>query len=515
MSDTYRPFHSILAENARRSPDKTYMHSIDQGKSITYGEMFATSNRIARFLADRGFRANDRLLLLAENSIEHVAVYLGVLGYGATLATVNVEMNQAHLAGIVKAVDPKLVLCQEGLGLEKLSGGAPDFSSGLGDWAADGGSGFFESIAGLSDAGDAPRVGARDDIAVIFYTSGTVAKPKGVLYTHETLFSNFDAVAEMIGLGEADRILDFRPLSWISAQEMILGGPLTRGATAVLAKKFSSSRYFDWVRTYQVNIGVCVPTALNMLINRPADVTARDMPHLRFMTSSSAPLLIEQWKRFEEMYGIPVAQGYGSSEGGWISGAHRDSRRMGTVGRPLKYQRVRIVDRDGHDLPAGEPGEIEVGGGKQQAYGYLREDGAIERMPEGGVRTGDLGFLDEDGYLHITGRTKDLIIRGGVNIAPMEIDGVLAEHPDIAEAATVGVPDPVYGEEVVSYVACRPGAVLTADAVFAHCVSRLADFKMPKEVLFRDSLPKTGLGKLDRNALIEDWKRSRAAAVSR
>ncbi len=167
---------------------------------------------------------------------------------------------------------------------------------------------------------------------------------------------------------------------------------------------------------------------------------------------------------------------------------------------------MRILDGDGNALAPGESGEIEAGGGRQQSLGYLLADGTIQRTPADGVRTGDLGFLDADGYLHVTGRAKDLIIRGGVNIAPLEIDGVISELAEIAEACTVGVPDPIHGEEVMSYVALKPGAHLTREAIGAHCAARLPALKTPKEIVIRDSLPRTPRGKLDRNALADEWR---------
>jgi len=294
---------------------------------------------------------------------------------------------------------------------------------------------------------------------------------------------------------------------------MSLGGPLTRGATVVMMKRFSQSRYFDWIRKYQVNIGVCVPTGLNMFINRPVGLTAKDLPHLRFITSSSAPLLLEQWKKFEDMYGIPVAQGYGSSEGGWTCGSNGETRRHGSVGRPLCYQELRVVDGDGNTVPPGQPGEIIVGG-KQLAMGYLMPDGTIERLPEGDWRTGDIGVVDSDGYVTITGRAKDLIIRGGVNIAPLEIDGVLMAHPDVAEAGTVGVPHDIYGEEVVSFVTCKAGIEGDTADILAHCRGSLAEAKMPKEIIFHGPMPSNARGKLDRNALLEEWLRRRDTALS-
>lgn len=509
--DSYRSFHAIVADNARRWPDRVYVHCIDQQKSLTFGELYALSNRIARFLKGRGFHADDRVLLLAENSVENLAVFVSVLRYGATIATVHVEMNQVHLAEIIRAVNPKLVLYQESLGLEALrDAGAPGEWIALGECFADRPcTGFFADVAALSDVDDVATVARPDSLGVIFYTSGTVAKPKGVIQTHATAFYNYDATADYLELEPGDRVLDCRSYSWLSAQHMSLGAPLVAGATTIMAKHFSQSRYFDWLREHEIDIGFVVPTIINMLLSRPQPVTGHDLPRLRFLTSSSAPLLDEQWRRFETTYGIVLAQSAGSSEGG-NTAAHRGAaRKIGTIGRPLKYQAIRIVDRDGNDLPSGETGEIIVGGGKQQAYGYLNPDGTIERMPADGHHTGDLGFFDADGHLHITGRAKELIIRGGVNIAPLEIDAVLAAHPAVAEAGAFGVPHPIYGEEVVAYVTLKDGAQATPDELAAHCAGRLPAFKTPKEVYIRDALPKNPRGKLDRVALMAHYKEAR------
>lgn len=505
--DSPRSFHDVVAVNARQWPDAVYAHSIDQDKSLTYGQLYGLSNRVARFLKARGVGRNQRVLLLAENSIENLAVFVSTLRYGATLATVHVEMNAAHLGEIIRAIDPVVVLYQGGLGLEKFADGAPGDWMELGEWQADApGSGFFAEIAGLSDDDDIPSIADPDDQGVIFYTSGTVAKPKGVIQTHATAYYNYDSTADYLGLKPGVRTLDCRSYSWLSAQHMSLGAPLVAGATTIFAGHFSQSRYFDWLRDFDINVGFVVPTMINMLINRPHDVTAADLPHLRFLTSSSAPLLDEQWRKFEEMYGIVLAQSCGSSEGG-NTAAHRGAeRKFGTIGPPQKYQDIRIIDFDGNDLPQGETGEIIIGGGKQQAFGYLHVDGTIERMPEDGHHSGDLGYIDDDGHLHITGRVKELIIRGGVNISPVEIDSVLAAHPDIAEAGAFGIPHDIYGEEVAAFVVARDGSGLDADGVRSHCAKGLAEAKQPKEIFFADELPKNARGKLDRAALAGLWR---------
>ena len=507
-TDTYRSFHEIVAAQAAQSPERVYVHCIDQEKSLTYGELYGLSNRMARFFRNAGLRANDRVLLLAENSVENLAVFVSTLRYGATLATVHVEMNQAHLAEIIAAISPKFVLYQEGLGLEILRDGSPSAWHVLGNWSPDGAStGFFSQIATLSESDDIPSCAGKDDHGVIFYTSGTVAKPKGVIQTHATAFYNYDATADYLALQPGDRVLDCRSYSWLSAQHMSLGAPLVAGATTIMARHFSQRNYFDWLRDYEINVGFVVPTIVNMLISRPHDQTGENLPHLRFLTSSSAPLLDDQWKQFEDLYGITLAQSCGSSEGG-NTAAHRGTdRKIGTIGPAQKYQWVRIVDGNGDDLLQGEIGEIIIGGGKQQAFGYLMPDGAIERLPRDGHHSGDLGFFDDDLHLHITGRVKELIIRGGVNISPLEIDTILIEHPGISEAGTIGVSHPIYGEEVVAYVACLPGETVHIEDILAHCAASLPEAKRPKALYVLGELPKNPRGKLDRAALQVHYKK--------
>ena len=512
MADSYRSFHHIVAENARRWPDRVYVHSIDQDKSLTYAALYALSNRFARLLRRKGLKAGDRVLLLAENAVENLAVFVSTLRYGATLATVNVAMNEGHLKEIIAAVAPALVLYQEGLGLERLedvelAGNLGEWQA-LGEWHEDGGTGVFAEIAALSDTDDIASVAGPDDPAVIFYTSGTVAKPRGVIQTHATAYYNYDATADYLGLAPGDKVLDFRSFSWLSAQHMSLGAPLVAGATTVIAKNFSVSRYFDWLAAHEINIGFVVPTVINMLLDRPAAVRGADLPHLRFLTSSSAPLLVEQWKRFEETYGIILAQSAGSSEGGNTAAHRGDKRRIGTIGPPLKYQDIRIVDQDGGERGPGESGEIVVAGGRQQAFGFLMPDGTVEKLDVDGHRTGDLGHFDAEGHLVITGRVKELIIRGGVNISPVEIDGVLVELAGINEAGTIGVPDEIWGEEVVSFVVRGLGARLSEAEILSHCGDRLPEAKMPKRIIFREGLPRNNRGKLDRGALAADWKQA-------
>ena len=503
----YKPVRQLIADQATAFGDKPYMVAIDQDeKCLSYNDLWRLGNKMAHYFRERGLKANDRVLMLAENSLEFVATFIGVQRCGGNIATANVEMNRAHISEIIQAVDPILVLVQEGLGLEELRDPNSDTEwLPLGNWNPTSGStGFFGELESYPDTDHVPEVCGPDDIAVIFYTSGTEAKPKGVMQAHSAVWPNYDATADCVELSEHDRVLDSRSYTWLSSQNMSLGGPLARGATVYMAKKFSRSRYFEWVKKYEINMGVAVPTILNMFLNKPVDIHGTDISHLRFIMTSSAPMLPENWMRFEEQYGIRICQSAGCSEGGLMCSHRGAARKIGTIGLPLKYQNVRLLNEDGNEVPDGEPGQIVVSG-QQKSWGYLHADGRVEKLPLE-HRTGDLGQFDEDGHLTVVGRLKDLIIRGGVNISPVEIDNILSRHPDIADAAACSIPDKVYGEEVICYVVARPSSDLTAEAVIAHCSETLAPFKTPKQVVFTNVLPTNDRGKLDRKALTGAWK---------
>lgn len=497
-----------LAQAAEAHPDKPFLVSIADGRAIGYGELRRVSELIAGHLAAHGIGANGRVVLLANNSLEHLAVYVGVLASGATICTVHVEMNRSHFGAILPALAPRLVLYEEGLGLESLAAAASAPWRALGRWQNDGCRGFFADLVSSGTAAPAAIASSPADDAAIYFTSGTSARPKGVVLSYRELLANAAATAEAFALGPGDRLYDYRSFNWASAQILSALAILSKGATLLLGRKFSRRRFFGDIGRLKATIAAGNPTVINMLLQGPDRARGTDLPHLRFVTSSSAPLLVEEWRRFEERFGITVAQGYGTSETGWIAGCDDRTRRFGTVGRPLPYHRAAIVGGDGRELPPGEIGRVEVGGFEDNAYRYIAEDGEIRINAVGRTRTGDIGYLDADGYLHLTGREKELIIRGGVNISPVEIDDVLLQLPGVAEAATIGVPDRIYGEEVVSYVVLKPETRLAASDILKICSERVSAFKAPKQIVFCNSLPKTERGKLDRKALLQEWRRT-------
>jgi acyl-CoA synthetase (AMP-forming)/AMP-acid ligase II len=498
-----------IVRAARRNPDKPWIFSADDGRVITYGQLQGLAGQVAAFLRARGIARNERVALLAGNSIEHLACYVSVMAYGATVCTIHVEMNRRYLDNIVSMLEPRLVLFEEGAGLDDLIAAASAPCLALGSWDDQRGDSFFAAVS-RREPEDAFFGTSPGDDAVILYTSGTSAWPKGVVLSFRELLSNAEPTAAGFGMTSQDRIYDFRSFNWCSAQTLSALPPLCRGASLVLAQKFSRSRFFADIRRHGATIAAGNPTTLGMLLN--GDDLAPDVPTLRFVTSSSAPLPVEDWRRFEERFGVRVTQGYGSSETGWIAAHPGEHRRLGTVGMPLRYHQVRVVDGEGQPLKPGEIGPVELGGFADNDYRYLADDGSIRVNSRGRMRTGDLGFLDEEGYLHLTGREKEIIIRGGINISPVEIDSLLMQRPDLLEVATVGVPDAIYGEEVVSYVVARAGAAVDTDELLRYCSTVMPTFKAPKQIVLSDQLPKTERGKLDRKALAERWSRSGDAA---
>ena len=493
-----------IARAAQRAPDKPWIIPADGGPGLSYGELKDFTGRIASFLRARGIGRNDRIALLADNSVEHLLCYFGVMAYGATICTVHVEMNRHQLDDIFQRLKPKLVLYQAELGLDDLLAQVDAPRLPLGKFDQPAADTFFGAVAALAPS-DARTDAGPDDDAVILFTSGTGDRPKGVVLSFREHLANIAPTAESFGIGADDRVYDFRSFNWASAQLLGALVPVNRGATLVLAKKFSASRFFQHQRDHHVTVATGNPTTINILLNAEQSVRREDMPALRFVTSSSAPLPLEEWRKFETRFDIPIAQGYGSTETGWIAAMAGEARRFGTVGRPFAYHALAVVDEQCRNLPWGQSGQIEIGGFAGHVYRYLGEDGGVRGHARERFRTGDIGQLDPDGFLTLTGRDKELIIRGGVNISPVEIDGLLLRHPELMEAATIGVPDAIYGEEIVAYVVPRPGSRVDDAAVLRFCGSELPAFKTPKRIVLCASLPKTERGKLDRKALRERW----------
>ena len=512
------PFEStraLLAKWRKRDANKTAIVDLDQdGKSITWGQIAAEADRIAQFLNERGVRPGDKVALLSDENIEKLIVWMGIWRYGAAVCPLNVEMNQVHLVEILAGIEPTLTLWHTDLDGPSLTAGLKTPSISFSGWSAastgDARSDELFTVLAAYEDGTGAGVDSEngpEDLSCIFCTSGTTSKPKSVVYNHMAYWLNGLNTLDMLGLSEDDKTLEYRSFGWNSAQILSLMPWLQTGLTMHIAKRFSRSRFFAWVRDHEITFSAGVPTVVNMLLNEPPPESERNVPSLRLMTCSTAPLSPDQWKLFESMYGVTLLQLYGMSEAGWICGNRHYRRQMGTVGPPARHQEFVILDSDGAECPPNTEGEITVGG-PQTCMGTISPEGAFEDLSDEHIKTGDLGIKDDDGFVTVTGRTKDLIIRGGVNIAPLEIDNVLMRNPKVREAAAVGVPDRIYGEEVIAYVAVKGGETLGEEEVKSWCSDSLPDFKAPKRIFFMDDLPKSDRGKVRRDDLKDIWTKS-------
>jgi acyl-coenzyme A synthetase/AMP-(fatty) acid ligase len=498
----YINWHTIIQHHAAHQPAKVFIESIDQDKRITFGEIKEWCGRIANFLKTMKITEKDKVTLIGNNSIETMIIYFGVLYYGAILNPIFSEESEENIYRIANLVQTPLILYDKALshGAEKrVSARWISYSAFFENTAKD------DSLSALLKGQPTKfedHQGDKNDMAEIVYTSGTTELPKGIVISREALFFMVDEISDRTGITEKDRVLEYRAYNWLSSQLLMILTSMMKGCTIYLGKKFSRTKFPGWLKKYDITVSSGVPAVFSMLVNQPVPLTKSDVPSLRYMTSSSAPLPVEIHLKFEEMYGISINQMMGMSEAGWIVGNSPAKRKIGSVGFPLKHKEIFFRSEDGKRCKPGETGEMVV---KGRAMGscYLRGDGTLDSFPKNGFATGDLGFMDEEGYVHITGRKKDLIIRGGINISPMEITSRILEYQGVSEVATIGVPDKIYGEEVVCFVVKQSGSGISADEIISHCKKTLPDFKVPKKIIFMDVLPRNQRAKVAKNDLLK------------
>ena len=495
-------YNEILNDIGERFREKDFIASIEDGRSITYGHFMEECNRICHFLRGKGIKANERLVIIGPNSIEWLIIFYGVLKYGATIVPLFEEYSDVETRKLLDRLNPRIIFWSK-----ELSKSLPDkFPAELiyfENWDCPPGiePDFFAQIKELSPE-SLKSVATKNEIAVINATSGTIDEPRCVLRSYESFFCQVPGIIERWGLNAKQVVLEYRSFSWLSAESLTITPSLLSGSTLVIAKKFSRSHYFEWLDRYKVTISVGVPAVINMLLERPLSVKGEEFPALRFITSSSASLLTVKQTEFEARYHIPIVQLMGMTEVVWVALNSPEKRKIGSVGRPVAGTVITIRDGKGNLLAPGMEGDVVVRG-KNVGQGYLLEGGMVENYaPNGWFCTGDIGYLDEEGFLYITGRKKNLIIRGGLNISPLHVNNVLSQHPMIHEAETIGVPDPIYGEEAICFVTLRPGCRTTDAELMAYCMTQFPRQMLPKKILVLEKIPKTARGKTDKSELL-------------
>ena len=440
------------------------------------------------------------------NSAEYIVAYFACWKIGALAGPVNSLLKAQEISFVISDSDAKVLLVH------------PDFIPVIDEIrpnlrelrkVID-----FSDLAAATDRadGDLPETDlSLDSEAIIIYTSGTTGKPKGCLLTHGNLIANARQISRWLGFTENDRLLSVMPLFHMNAVSVTTMSALYAGGSTVVSPKFSASRFWQIISDYEITSFGSVATMLSMLLSTYPEGVPEGLKtsQLRFAMCGSAPVPAEVLKRFEEKFHCLVIEGYGLSESTCRSTFNPPDqrRRPGSCGMPIGNE-MRVVDEEDRDVGCGELGEI-VLRGENILKGYYKNPEATKTaFRNGWFHTGDVGYRDAEGFFYIVDRKSDMIIRGGENIYPREIDEVLYQHPAIAAAATIGVPDELYGEEVAAFVILKEGREATESEIISFCRARLADYKCPKSVRIVKEIPKGPTGKLLKRELVRQFKTS-------
>ncbi len=490
-------FFSILKKNFPDDLTTTFLQT-RSGRLISYADMLARSAQYANALRALGLAPGDRIAVQVQKSTEALMAYLGAVRAGAAFLPLNTAYTPAEISYFLGDAEPKVVLCSPSkeTDIRAIAGEAK-----VETLADDGASGtLLERVDAAPTAFEELPCEA-DDLAAILYTSGTTGRAKGAMLTHRNLSSNAEALARTWAFTSDDRLLHALPIYHTHGLFTASNTVLYAGASMIFLPRFDAEEVLELLPQATLMMGV--PTFYSRLL--ACEGLTRDLvKHMRVFISGSAPLSPDVHREFELRTGYAILERYGMTETGMItSNPYDGARRAGTVGFPLPGIEVRIADPEsGKQLGTGEVGDIEVRGPNVfKGYWQMPDKTAEDFRDDGFFVTGDLGMIDEQGYLNIVGRDKDLIISGGFNVYPAEIEAAIDELPAVAESAVIGVPHPDFGEGVMAVVACKSGEMLDEETVISSLSDTLARFKQPKRVAFVDALPRNAMGKIQKNEL--------------
>jgi long-chain acyl-CoA synthetase len=528
------PLYTLLEESAKKYPDSVAADFI--GKSITYRDMNEMSDRVAAFLYDNGVKKG-RVILGTPNTPHYIAVYYGILKTGSTVVQCNPMYTERELRHIAENSEAKIIFAFEQMyprlkpllddgTLEKvIICKIEDFLKfplnilfGLKKQKVQIDSRpeviHWKDVMKYSPSSEKVEIDPKEDVAVFQYTGGTTGLPKAVMLTHFNLVANVYQLIEWFpDLTNRDVVIGALPYFHSYGMTTSMNLPIALGAKIVLIPDPRDlKRVLSSIQKHRATIYCGVPTMYNAINNYP-DIEKYDLSSIKACISGAAPLPLEVKKEFERLTGGKLVEGYGLSETSPVTHANpiNGINKEGSIGLPMPDTVAVVVDTEGNVLPVGEVGEIAIKGPQVMKGYYKMEAETKETLINGWLLTGDIGRVDEDGYFYIVDRKKDLIIAGGYNIYPREVEEVLYEHPDILEAAVIGVPDPKRGETVKAFVVLREGADVTAEEIEKFCREHLAPYKVPRIIEFRDELPKSQVGKVLRRILKEEELKKRQA----
>ncbi|MFE4974466.1 long-chain fatty acid--CoA ligase [Kitasatospora sp. NPDC056651] len=485
----------LLTATAARCPERPALR-LDE-EVLTFAELDALSARAAHWLAALGVAPGDRVAVLLPNVPDFAVLYYGILRAGAVVVPMNPLLKAREIEHCLADADAALLLTRQA-GAGEAAEGARRAGTRLvavepGALAAT----LAEQPADLS--ADLPGAVAHGgaDTAVILYTSGTTGVPKGAELTHRNLVRNVRAGVRVLALGEGDVVFGGLPLFHSFGQVIGLNCAVAVGACLTLVPRFDPLAALSMVQRDRVSVFLGVPTMYTLLLNHPRR-TEFDVSSLRVGLCGGAPTPPEVLRGFEAEFGCTVLEGYGLSESSPLACVNRSDRERiaGTIGIPIEGVEMRIVDESDREVPDGTVGEVVIRGHNVMKGYWRRPDTTARTVRDGWLHTGDLGTRDERGDFRIVDRRKDVIIRGGFNVYPREVEDVLYEHPAVAEATVVGVPHPTHGQEVAAAVVLRPGAPATPEEIRDFVRERVAPHKYPRLVWTVDALPKGATGKI-------------------
>jgi long-chain acyl-CoA synthetase len=493
---------AILRESRNARPDRPLCHINDL--SFSYAQVDEISGRVAGALLGSGLRRGDKIAVQLPNLPQFLFTYFAILKAGLVMVPMNPLLKAPEIAYQLRDSQSRMLITFEGFAAEAVAGArqagdVPTFVVNLpGNDQRPEGTRHYDELYFADDTGEIESMDA-DDTAVIIYTSGTTGRPKGAELTHFQMYMNCTVAGELFDFRDDDVGVAVLPLFHVYGLSSVLNTVVRFGGTMVLIPRFEPDAVLDAIARHRCTVFTGVPTMYYALLQ--ADLGDRDLSSLRMGVSGGAAIAGEVIRAFEEKFpGMVILEGYGLSETASTTtfNISAEQRKVLSIGKPIWGVEVRVVDEQDKPLPPGPEniGEIIIRGHNVMKGYYGNPAATAEAFRGGWFHTGDLAYTDEDGYLFIVDRKKDMLIRGGYNVYPREIEEVLFAHPAVAEAAVIGKPDPRVGEEVVAFVVPKPGAEADPDDIIAYCRERLAAYKYPREVRIIADLPKGPTGKI-------------------
>jgi long-chain acyl-CoA synthetase len=494
--------HALIEEQAARRPRAVYALSTQDNSPLTYADLARGCRTVAAVLRKHDAQPGDTVSLVMSNGLQTLRVLLGAMHAGLCVNPVNL-LSQPEQMRYVLAHSDCRVVCVAPEWEERVRAMLDGIGRPVAVLVVDPDAAALPGEADVTATAEASAP-APDSVALLMYTSGTTGLPKGVMLSQRNLAANAQAISAEHELGPEDRVLAVLPLYHINAFAVTMLAPLAHGGSLAIPPKFSAGRFWQQAAQTQCTWINVVPTMISYLLEGatpPAEQTVR----IRFCRSASAALPPEHHRAFERIFGIGIVETMGLTETAAPSFSNPldpAARKLGSVGRASGCE-ARVVDAALAEVPDGATGELVIRG-PNVMLGYYKNEEATRASftPDGWLRTGDLGHRDADGFFFVTGRIKELIIKGGENIAPREIDEALLQHPAVRDAAAVGVPDRHYGQEIGVCVMLREGSACTEDELRAHCLRTLGRYKTPGHYRFVDELPRGPSGKVQRLKLL-------------